>query len=129
MITFCSSSFSLFFSLHTCSSTTAVHWLPSPSLQNYLRNCGNLEKFVVRVGQNYFPKVVKEWEEGRSSRGEGRREQVEQGGRGEVEAWPNKRRNQVIAGEEHNPIDAWITKHQGAWPPRPCWATPTRAAS
>lgn len=32
-------------------------------MQNYLKNCTNLVQFVVRISQNYFPRVVKAYEE------------------------------------------------------------------
>ena len=75
--------------------------MPSNTLQNYLKNCNNLVKFVVRVSQNYFPKVVKAWDESQQSQSskksseEGRTESHG----GAVEEWPNKRRDQIIAGE------------------------------
>ena len=30
---------------------------PNNALQNYLNNCDNLVKFVVRISQNYFPQA------------------------------------------------------------------------
>lgn len=76
--------------------------LPSNTLQNYLKNCDNLVKFVVRVNQNYFPRVVKAWEEEKQTKAQPKEEREE--GRGEnrdsseADGWPNKRRNQIIAG-------------------------------
>ena len=74
--------------------------MPSTTLQNYLKNCNNLVKFVVRVGQNYFPKVVKAWDDSKlnqSSKKTSEDGQQENQG-GTVEEWPNKRRNQIVAG-------------------------------
>jgi len=74
--------------------------MPSNTLQNYLKNCNNLVKFVVRVSQNYFPKVVKAWDESQQNQNskkaseEGR---MENHG-GTVDEWPNKRRDQIVAG-------------------------------
>jgi len=75
--------------------------MPSNTLQNYLKNCNNLVKFVVRVSQNYFPKVVKAWDESqqnqnstKASEDAGQRENHG----GTVDEWPNKRRNQIVAG-------------------------------
>lgn len=76
---------------------------PSNSLQNYLKNCANLSKFVVRVSQNYFPKIVKAYEENsRTSQTESTTKNDEsendstnqEGG----ESWPNEKRNKILAG-------------------------------
>lgn len=75
--------------------------LPSNTLQNYLKNCDNLVRFVVRVSQNYFPRVVKAWEESKESKArpppKSEGEQGKTGGE-QGEEWPNKRRNQILAG-------------------------------
>jgi len=79
----------------------------SCGLQNYLKNCTNLVKFTVRISQNYFPKVVKNWEEkqrenssnstsGPSSNSSSSTSPTS-GEEGE-EAWPNQGRNKVLAG-------------------------------
>jgi len=74
--------------------------MPSNTLQNYLKNCNNLVKFVVRVSQNYFPKVVKAWDE--SQQNESSKKAPEEGRTenhgGTVDEWPNKRRDQIVAG-------------------------------
>jgi len=79
---------------------------PNNALQNYLKACGNLVKFVVRISQNYFPKVVsaydgKQSEKNNSSSstetpGEEKRAKEEK--KQEGEEWPNQRRNKLIAG-------------------------------
>jgi len=76
---------------------------PSSSLQNYLKNCSNLVKFTVRISQNYFPKVVKSWEESSNRGGEGdtgsnSRDSNTATDSSEGESWPNQGRNKVIAG-------------------------------
>ena len=71
---------------------------PNNSLQNYLNNCTNLVKFVVRISQNYFPKVVKRWEE-RPNRNEQSSSQPSPDSAdspGE-EPWPNENRNKMLA--------------------------------
>ena len=77
--------------------------MPSNTLQNYLKNCNNLVKFVVRVSQNYFPKVVKAWDE--SQQNESSKKAPEEGRTenhgGTVDEWPNKRRDQIVAGVIH----------------------------
>ena len=74
---------------------------PNNSLQNYLSSCTNLVKFVVRISQNYFPRVVKSYEETsrhqeskpRSTNTEEGKEQTE-----EEDLWPHQTRNKIIAG-------------------------------
>jgi len=74
--------------------------MPSNRLQNYLKNCNNLMKFVVRVGQNYFPRVVKAWNEAKQAQPKQKEENKTRSrdSESETELWPNKRRNQLIAG-------------------------------
>lgn len=74
--------------------------MPSNTLQNYLKNCNNLVKFVVRVSQNYFPKVVKAWDESQQNQSSKRapEESRTENHGGTVDEWPNKRRDQIVAG-------------------------------
>ena len=81
--------------------------LTSNSLQTHLKNCPNLVKFVVRISQNYFPKVVKAWEEKsrreevnneRESRSGGGEGGMGEGEEGEVVRWKNEGRNKLLAG-------------------------------
>jgi len=84
---------------------------PNNQLQNYLNNCDNLVKFVVRISQNYFPNVVKAFEEQKRTGGQqspkngnnnnnnnsnsrSRPQDTEEA----EEDWPNQTRNKVIAG-------------------------------
>ena len=76
---------------------------PNNSLQNYLSNCSNLVKFVVRISQNYFPKVVKRHEE-KTAREEtaSSSSSQQQSGAGGAEAeqeppWPHETRTKVVA--------------------------------
>ena len=79
---------------------------PNNSLQNYLKACGNLVKFVVRISQNYFPNVVSAnelWDrEEKSSSGGGGGGSSEATGaekaKKDDEEWPNETRNKLIAG-------------------------------
>jgi len=74
---------------------------PNNTLQNYLKACANLVKFVVSISQNYFPKVVSVYElkqrenSDKKSETPGRKtkEQKE-----EEELWPNQNRNKLLAG-------------------------------
>jgi metaxin len=72
--------------------------LPSGALQNYLKNCGNLVKFVVRVSQNYFPRVVAAWDAGQAVRPPQSTGGARPAAGGGKEDWPDRRRNQAIAG-------------------------------
>jgi len=76
--------------------------LPNNSLQNYLNNCGNLVKFVVRISQNYFPKVVKSYDEQQLNKNKQSQQQHSGGDSNATddadEVWPNQTRNKVIAG-------------------------------
>merc|ERR1712241_811747 len=77
---------------------------PSNTLQNYLNSCTNLVKFVVRISQNYFPRVVKSYEE--KSREEQSKPRNKPSGdtqqaddqEEEEEGWPHQTRNKIIAG-------------------------------
>jgi metaxin len=77
---------------------------PNNALQNYLKNCGNLVKFVVRISQNYFPKVVSAYDSKQSEKGSSRTGTSEEEKKPteekkqESEEWPNQRRNKLIAG-------------------------------
>lgn len=79
--------------------------LPNNSLQNYLKNCKNLVQFVVRISNNYFPRVVKAFEEEQA-----RQEKTTTAGNSstnnsssskrnteeEDEEWPHQGRNKLI---------------------------------
>jgi hypothetical protein len=77
-------------------------------VQNYLKNCKNLVQFVVRISQNYFPRVVKAYEEelARNTNQEQQEKQSSKkraphttttnGEEGEDEEWPHQTRNKVI---------------------------------
>lgn len=82
---------------------------PNNSLQNYLNNCTNLVKFVARISQNYFPSVVKRFEEGEKSKKQQKKQQQQQEQQQknnnnsnqnteESEEWPNQTRNKLVAG-------------------------------
>nr|CAD7200573.1 unnamed protein product [Timema douglasi] len=63
---------------------------PCPALQNHLKACTNLVKFVVRVTQRYFPTAAQEYEAKR------RAEEIKKTRESEKE-FPHKRRNQLLA--------------------------------
>jgi len=77
---------------------------PTNTLQNYLKSCTNLAKFVVRISQNYFPKVVKAYEEkshedkSKSSQSKPNTDDTHKPTDEEEDLWPNQRRNKIIAG-------------------------------
>jgi len=80
---------------------------PNNSLQNYLNGCTNLVKFVVRISQNYFPSVVKRFDDSQSSKDQQQQQQKQQQQKSgqatqedeEEEAdWPHQNRNKLIAG-------------------------------
>ncbi|XP_023338081.1 metaxin-3 [Eurytemora carolleeae] len=77
---------------------------PNNTLQNYLKNCSNLVRFVVRISQNYFPKVVKSFDE--RGHQEQKSEQGSTEGRQEAEEreaeWPNQTRNKVEIKQNKN---------------------------
>ena len=70
---------------------------PNNSLQNYLNSCDNLVKFVVRISQNYFPKVVKAYEEKlvNNPSEQSKTNNTAQAAGDEEEAWPHETRNKV----------------------------------
>jgi len=74
---------------------------PNNALQNYLKNCSNLVKFVVRISQNYFPKIVKAYEEKSHEQEKSKQPKEDSANQStqapEEEAWPNERRNKVFA--------------------------------
>ncbi|CAG2054903.1 unnamed protein product [Timema podura] len=63
---------------------------PCPALQNHLKACTNLVKFVVRVTQRYFPTAAQEYEAKRHA------EEIKKTRESEKE-FPHKRRNQLLA--------------------------------
>ncbi|XP_021923192.1 metaxin-1 isoform X2 [Zootermopsis nevadensis] len=65
---------------------------PSPALQNYLKACTNLVKFVVRITQRYFPYAIQEYEAKKSA------ESGAQGKSDPESDFPNRRRYQIVAG-------------------------------
>ncbi|XP_069673119.1 metaxin-1 isoform X2 [Periplaneta americana] len=66
---------------------------PSPALQNYLKACSNLVKFVVRITQRYFPYAIQEYEAKKTAE-EGTRAKTTDS----ESDFPNRRRNQILAG-------------------------------
>ena len=76
---------------------------PTNTLQNYLSSCTNLVKFVVRVSQNYFPRVVQSYEEKsreeqNKARSKPSSEKAEEQEEEQEEGWPHQTRNKIIAG-------------------------------
>lgn len=63
---------------------------PNAALQNHLKACDNLLKFVVRVSHRYFPKAVQDYEMKKLSENNERASRESD--------FPNKRRNQILAG-------------------------------
>ena len=66
--------------------------LPSCALQNHLKACTNLVKFINRILQKYFEYDYEEYEKSKS------KEQEHKAKMSAVDDYPNKRRNQVLAG-------------------------------
>lgn len=66
--------------------------LPNPSLQNHLKACTNLVKFVTRISQRYFEDVCQKYERIKAE------ENVNKMRRDSESEFPNKRRNQFFAG-------------------------------
>lgn len=65
--------------------------LPNPILQNHLKNCTNLVKYVSRISQRYFEYEYQTYEKDKAERNaEKSREDSEC-------EFPNKRRNQILA--------------------------------
>ncbi|XP_034942670.1 metaxin-1 isoform X2 [Chelonus insularis] len=65
--------------------------LPNPALQNHLKACTNLVKFVSRISQRYFENDYQEYEKIQAKENEKRMKK-------EDNEFPNKRRNQILAG-------------------------------
>lgn len=66
--------------------------LPNPALQNHLKACTNLVKFVTRISQRYFEDVCQKYERIKAE------ENVKKLRRDSESEFPNKRRNQFFAG-------------------------------
>lgn len=66
--------------------------LPSPPLQNHLKKCTNLVKFVTRISQRYFRDEYLQYEK---TKVEDNTKKVRKDSQTE---FPNKRRNQMLAG-------------------------------
>lgn len=66
---------------------------PSPALQNYLKACSNLARFVVRITQRYFPYAIQEFD-AKKSAGSGAQGETPES----VSDFPNRRRHQILAG-------------------------------
>lgn len=65
---------------------------PNPALQNFLKSCDNLLRFVVRISQRYFPTEVKDYETKKMA------ENNAKSAKDSETDFPNKRRNQILAG-------------------------------
>jgi len=77
--------------------------LPNNTLQNYLKNCTNLVRFVVKISQNYFPQTVREWEEKnqkeeQQKKNNSKQKKKETRTETEEEVWPHETRNKILAG-------------------------------
>ncbi|XP_058794416.1 metaxin-1 isoform X1 [Phymastichus coffea] len=66
--------------------------LPNCALQNHLKACPNLVKFITRISQKYFEDDYQEYEKTKS------KEQEKKTKSNSLEDFPNKRRNQILAG-------------------------------
>ncbi|XP_015601462.1 metaxin-1 isoform X2 [Cephus cinctus] len=66
--------------------------LPNPALQNHLKACTNLAKFVSRISQRYFGDIHLEYEKEKAE------ENARKTRRDSESEFPNKRRNQFFAG-------------------------------
>ncbi|XP_076226542.1 metaxin-1 isoform X4 [Nomia melanderi] len=66
--------------------------LPNPALQNHLKACTNLVKYVSRISQKYFESEYQEYEQRKAE------ENTHKMRRDSESDFPNKRRNQVFAG-------------------------------
>ncbi|XP_046749580.1 metaxin-1 [Diprion similis] len=66
--------------------------LPNPALQNHLKACINLVKFVTRISQKYFPDICQEYERKKTE------ENVRKLRRDSENEFPHKKRNQFLAG-------------------------------
>lgn len=67
--------------------------LPNPALQNHLKACTNLVKFVSRISQRYFESDYQQYEKIKSK--EHNEKQLRSDSDDE---FPHKRRNQILAG-------------------------------
>ncbi|XP_025986876.1 metaxin-1 isoform X1 [Solenopsis invicta] len=65
--------------------------LPNPVLQNHLKACTNLVKYVSRISQRYFENEYQTYEKHKAEKN------VERGRRDSESEFPNKRRNQILA--------------------------------
>lgn len=65
--------------------------LPNPILQNHLKACTNLVKYVLRISQKYFKSEYQNYEKDQA---EEKTEKLEKDSESE---FPNKRRNQFLA--------------------------------
>jgi len=65
--------------------------LPNPALQNHLKACTNLVKYVSRISQRYFEEEYQTYEKQRAEKN------VERLRRDSETEFPNKRRNQIFA--------------------------------
>ncbi|KAL6259576.1 metaxin-1 [Pogonomyrmex barbatus] len=64
--------------------------LPNPILQNHLKGCTNLVKYVSRISQRYFEDEYRTYEKHKAEKNERLR-------RDSDSEFPNKRRNQILA--------------------------------
>lgn len=65
--------------------------LPNPVLQNHLKNCTNLVKYVSRISQRYFEYEYQTYEKDKAEKN------AEKLGEDNESEFPNKRRNQILA--------------------------------
>ncbi|XP_076675498.1 metaxin-1 [Andrena cerasifolii] len=66
--------------------------LPNPALQNHLKACTNLVKYISRISQKYFANEYVEYKQQKA------KEHAQKIRRDSETEFPNKRRNQVFAG-------------------------------
>ncbi|KAK2579233.1 hypothetical protein KPH14_008202 [Odynerus spinipes] len=66
--------------------------LPNPPLQNHLMACTNLVKFVTRISQKYFRDEYQQYERIKAE------ENAKKNRKDSQTEFPNKRRNQILAG-------------------------------
>lgn len=65
--------------------------LPNPVLQNHLKACTNLVKYVSRISQRYFENEYQTYEKHKAEKN------AERSRRDSESEFPNKRRNQILA--------------------------------
>lgn len=65
--------------------------LPNPSLQNHLKACTNLAKYVSRISQRYFENEYQDYEKHQAE------EKAAKSKRDPDSEFPNKKRNQFLA--------------------------------